>query len=303
MEPRTVTVEEDAAAPAPRLEAFVLAALSGWSRRLVRQLIADGAVRVNGRRAAKGLRLRAGDRVTLPALPATLAPQPELALPIVHEDAALVAVDKPGGMPAHALDPRDRDTAAAFLLARYPEMAVVGDRLAPGLVHRLDTGTSGLLLAARTPEAHAAVRDALRARQVEKRYVAVVAGDARELDAATIAEPLAHDPGDRRRMTAACGDVRAWPAETRVVVRTPGAERSLVEVVIRTGVTHQVRVHLALRGHPVVNDVLYGGPVEPSLAGGRHALHAARLALAHPADGRPLVLEVPVPDELRALVS
>src|SRR4029077_15430969 len=141
------------------------------------------------------------------------APQPELALPIVHEDAALVAVDKPGGMPAHALDPRDRDAAAAFLLARHPEMAVVGDRLAPGLVHRLDTGTSGLLLAARTPEAHAAVRAALRARTVEKRYLAVVAGRVASMEARRITIALAHDPRARAHMIPAAPGLRAWPAE------------------------------------------------------------------------------------------
>src|SRR6185295_12051315 len=116
------------AADGLRLAAFVEDVLPEASRRLVRRLIAEGAVRVNGRRAAKGHRLRAGDRVTVPSLPRTVAPEPDLALPIVHEDAALVVVVKPGGMPSHALDPRQRGTAAAFLLGRYPEMEAAGDR-------------------------------------------------------------------------------------------------------------------------------------------------------------------------------
>ena len=287
-------------AGAVRLDTFLRGALPAMSRRLVRRLIAEGAVCVNGRPAAKGVRVARGDRVTLPDLPATITPEPGLALAVLHEDDALVALDKPGGMPGHALDPRQRGTAAAFLLARYPEMADVGDPLAPGLVHRLDSGTSGLLVAARTRAAHCALRAALRARAVEKRYLAWVAGDASALDGARVALPLAHDPRDRRRMLPATAGVRAWPAETRLAIVAAGRERSLVEATILTGVTHQVRVHLAARGHPVLGDVLYGG-APAGLPRGRHALHAAGLTLPHPTDGRPLSLSALLPADLAAL--
>jgi len=287
-------------AGAVRLDTFLRGALPAMSRRLVRRLIAEGAVCVNGRPAAKGVRVAPGDRVTLPDLPATITPEPGLALAVLHEDDALVALDKPGGMPGHALDPRQRGTAAAFLLARYPEMANVGDPLAPGLVHRLDSGTSGLLVAARTRAAHCALRAALRARAVEKRYLAWVAGDASALDGARVALPLAHDPRDRRRMLPATARVRAWPAETRLAIVAAGRERSLVEATILTGVTHQVRVHLAARGHPVLGDVLYGG-APAGLPRGRHALHAAGLTLPHPTDGRPLSLSALLPADLAAL--
>ena len=287
-------------AGAVRLDTFLRGALPAMSRRLVRRLIAEGAVSVNGRPAAKGVRVAPGDRVTLPDLPATITPEPGLALAVLHEDDALVALDKPGGMPGHALDPRQRGTAAAFLLARYPEMADVGDPLAPGLVHRLDSGTSGLLVAARARAAHRALRAALRARAVEKRYLAWVAGDASALDGARVALPLAHDPRDRRRMLPATAGVRAWPAETRLAIVAAGRERSLVEATILTGVTHQVRVHLAARGHPVLGDVLYGG-APAGLPRGRHALHAAGLTLPHPTDGRPLSLSALLPADLAAL--
>ena len=287
-------------AGAVRLDTFLRGALPAMSRRLVRRLIAEGAVCVNGRPAAKGVRVAPGDRVTLPDLPATITPEPGLALAVLHEDDALVALDKPGGIPGHALDPRQRGTAAAFLLARYPEMADVGDPLAPGLVHRLDSGTSGLLVAARTRAAHCALRAALRARAVEKRYLAWVAGDASALDGARVALPLAHDPRDRRRMVPAAAGMRAWPAETSVMVVSTGRARSLVEATIRTGVTHQVRVHLAARGHPVLGDVLYGG-APAGLPRGRHALHAAGLTLPHPTDGRPLSLSALLPADLAAL--
>ena len=292
----TLTVGADAV----RLDTFLRGALPAMSRRLVRRLIAEGAVCVNGRPAVKGVRVAPGDRVTLPDLPATITPEPGLALAVLHEDDALVALDKPGGIPGHALDPRQRGTAAAFLLARYPEMADVGDPLAPGLVHRLDSGTSGLLVAARTRAAHCALRAALRARAVEKRYLAWVAGDASALDGARVALPLAHDPRDRRRMLPATARVRAWPAETRLAIVAAGRERSLVEATILTGVTHQVRVHLAARGHPVLGDVLYGG-APAGLPRGRHALHAAGLTLPHPTDGRPLSLSALLPADLAAL--
>jgi 23S rRNA pseudouridine1911/1915/1917 synthase len=297
---RTLTVGESAGG-LPRLDGFVAAALPGLSRRLVRRLIAAGGVRVNGRVAAKGTRLRPGDRVTLPELPAGLAPEPGLALPVVYEDVSLAALDKPGGLPAHALDPRQRGTAAAFVLARYPETAGLGDPLAPGLVHRLDTGTSGLLVVARTAGAYAALRRAFRAHAVEKRYLALVAGAEMAWRETLIDVPLAHDPRDRRRMVPAPPGTRAWRAETRVAVVARGRQHALVAATIRTGVTHQVRAHLAVAGHPVLNDRLYGGPLTATLAPGRHALHATALTLPHPTERRRLALTCPLPPDLAAL--
>jgi 23S rRNA pseudouridine1911/1915/1917 synthase len=291
---RTLTVDAE---DAPRLDAFLAGALAGLPRRLVRRVIAEGAVRVNGRRAAKGLRLRPGDRVTLPDLPTALVPEPALAIPVLYEDDSLVVLDKPGGLRAHALDPRQRGTAAAFVLARWPETAGVGDALAPGLVHRLDGGTSGVLVVARTAPAFAALRSALKARAIEKRYLAIVAGTASDVRVDT---PLAHDTRDRRRMAAARPGERAWPAETLVRVVTAGHDHSLVAVTMRTGVTHQVRVHLALAGHPVLGDTLYGGP-DCGLPTGRHALHAAAIGLPHPDTGMRLTVESPLPEDLRAL--
>ena len=288
--------------PAIRLDTFLHEALRGCSRQVLRRVIAAGEVRVNGRPARKGTRLRPGDRVTAPALPARIAAEPEIALPIAYEDDQLIVVDKPGGMRSHALDPRERGTAAAFIVARHPETAAIGDPLAPGLVHRLDTGTSGLLVAARTSEAYATLRAGLRARQVEKVYLAVVEGEAHPLDGVHIHVPLAHDPHDRRRMVPALPGLRAWPAETRLVVRQTRSDRSLVEATIRTGVTHQIRVHLAQAGHPVVGDIIYGA-APAGLPAGRHALHASRMTLPHPVDGRSLVVSAAFPADLRTLIQ
>ncbi len=275
-----------------RLDAFVRRVYPALSRRVAHRLIDDGLVRVNGRVAAKGTRLVAGDRVVLPAV--RLEPEPDLPVVILYVDARLIVVDKPGGMPAHALDPRQRGTVAAFLAGRFPETAGLGDALTSGLVHRLDTGTSGLLLAARTPEAHATLRAAFRAGAVAKRYLALVAGTP-PLHAA-IERALAHDPGDRRRMIAALPGQRAWPARTEITTLRSSGGRALLEATLHSGVTHQVRVHLALLGCPVLGDALYGGP-DAGLSPGRHALHASSVALA----GLPR-LDSDLPPDLAALL-
>jgi 23S rRNA pseudouridine1911/1915/1917 synthase len=297
----TFTVGDDVAVPV-RLDAFLHRTLGGGSRRLVRGLIDAGDVRVNGRRAPKGASLRRGDRVTLPDVPDGVAPELEIALTVLHEDPDVVAVDKPGGMPSHALDPRECGTAVAFVVARWPETRAVGDRLAPGLVHRLDTGTSGVLVAARTAAAHAEIRQALRGRAVTKRYLAVVAGDASAIDGVTCRVPLGHDPRDRRRMAAVPAGIRRWEAETTVATVAAGAARSVVRATIRTGVTHQVRVHLAVLGHPVVGDVLYAGP-RAALPPARHALHAEAITLPHPRAGTSITIEAPLPDDMRRLIG
>ncbi len=263
-----------------RLDALVRALLPGASRRLVRILIDEGAVRLNGRIARKGERIVVGDRIEVPTL-APLAPEPDAPLAVLHEDAEVVAVDKPGGMRGHALEPRQRGTVAAALLGRYPELAGVGGPLAAGLVHRLDTGTSGVLLAARSPAAYDDWRAAFRRHEVVKRYVAIVVG----VPAPGVVEtPLAHDPGDRRRMRAARPGERSWPARTVLVGIAPRGAFARVDVEIRTGVTHQVRAHLALLA-------------AATLPSGRHALHAAVLELP----ARAFLVAAPLPPDLAAL--
>jgi len=257
---------------------------------------------VDGRRAAKGAQVGPGARVSV-RLPPPDAPAPQADLPIriVHADLHLVVADKPPGMPSHPLKPGETGTAANALVGRFPELARVGP--APregGLVHRLDTDTSGLLLAARTEAAHAMLRAQFSARKVEKGYLALVAG---ELHAGgEVDVPLAHDPDDARRVRPASDPGwaethRARPAVTRFVPLERRGGLTLVEVEIATGVLHQIRAHLAFIGHPLAGDALYGGPELPGLT--RHFLHASRLGLAHPDGGRAR-FDSPLPDDLAA---
>jgi 23S rRNA pseudouridine1911/1915/1917 synthase len=296
--------EERVAEQPERLDKAV-ARLFGVSRARAMEWIAEDRVRVDGRRAPKGTPVQAGARISVALPPPDQpAPQPELPIRIVHADQCLVIADKPAGMPSHPLKPGETGTAANALVGRFPELASVGP--APregGLVHRLDTDTSGLLLAARTEAAHAMLRAQFTARTVEKDYLALVAG---ELHAGgEIALPLLHDPRDPGRMLAASdpGYAAEHGARQALTTFTPVERRSgftLLEVQIATGVMHQIRAHLAFIGHPLAGDGLYGGPPLPGLA--RHFLHAARLGFAHP-DGSRASFASPLPPELQAALQ
>jgi 23S rRNA pseudouridine1911/1915/1917 synthase len=232
------------------------------------------------------------------------APQPDLPIRIVHADAHIVVADKPAGMPSHPLKPGETGTAANALVGRFPELARVGPAAREGgLVHRLDADTSGLLLAARTDSAHAALRAQFAARSVEKGYLALVSG---ELHAGGEVDlPLAHDPADARRVRAASDPEwaaahSARPATTRFSPIERRGGFTLIEVEIPTGVLHQIRAHLAFIGHPLAGDALYGGPELTGLS--RHFLHASRLGFAHP-DGSRARFDSQLPPDLASVLA
>jgi 23S rRNA pseudouridine1911/1915/1917 synthase len=243
-------------------------------RRAIQALFAEGRVRVNGRRVRKGSFVQAGDTVTVtpPEAIATAAPLP--ALTIVDAIGDVIAIDKPPGVPS-TVGRTPGPSIAAALAATYPEMATLGGARHAGLAHRLDTGTSGLLLAGRTPEAYERLRTAFRRKAVVKDYLAVVAGAitrSRMVDA-----PLARrSPG---RMTVARGGGKAWPARTEITPIEGDADHTLVRLRMRTGVTHQLRVHLASLGHPIVGDRRYGATADQDaeIDAPWHFLHAWRL--------------------------
>jgi len=285
------TIAVPADLPPTRLDVFLGIHTEGLSRRAAQQLVADGAVRVNGRRGIKAQLVGGGDTIEIAdesLRPTGIAANPDLDVSVVYEDARIVAVDKPAGMPVHALDGEERNTVANFLVGRYPEMATSGPTpLEGGIVHRLDNGTSGLLLAARDAAAYAALRRQFDVRSVTKEYIALVHGIVRE--AGVVHTPIAHDRRRRDRMqvaTMAAPGARRSETDYRPIQHN--REHTLLAVRIRTGVRHQVRVHLASLGHPLVGDELYGAPRLHGVT--HHLLHACYLEFEHP--GRPLRMEL-----------
>ncbi len=280
-----------------RLDVWLAGALD-LPRTKVKALLDRGAVRIAGRPPRKGDRTVAGTRieVTLETEDPRPVPQPDVPLAVLHVDPQLVAVDKVAGMPSHPLEPGERGTVVNALVARYPECADASeDPREGGLVHRLDTLTSGVLLAARDPAAWRAVRDAFTERRVEKVYLAVVTGPV--ADAGDIDLPLRHR-GDHVEPALGGGGREALTG-FRVLSRSGDA--ALLEVRIQTGVLHQIRAHLAAVGAPVLGDVAYGGRRHPGL--GRFFLHAARLGLAHPVSGARLDVVAPLPGELAHVLA
>ncbi|MCP3097727.1 RluA family pseudouridine synthase [Myxococcus sp. K15C18031901] len=281
-----------------RVDLFVGDALS-LSRARLKRLFEAGAVKVNGRPAKKGLLVAAGQQVAVELEEETreAVPDEDFPLVVLHEDAALLFVDKPAGKPSHPLQSGETGTVANALVARFPECAQASvDPREGGLCHRLDVETSGVLVAARTRAAWTTVRDAFGERAVDKRYLALVTGPL--ADEGDIDLPLRHHPRHPDRVEPAphgAEDAREAVSRFRVLERT--GEYSLVEVRIFTGVLHQVRAHLAGIGAPIVGDTLYGGREAPEL--GRFFLHARALGLAHPETKRPMHVTSPLPPELR----
>ncbi len=285
-----------------RLDRFVARRLPVLSRAAGQRLIASGEVRVNHAEARASYRLVEGDLVEV-ALPLPEEPAPEaelIPLQIVYEDAALAVLDKPAGLVVHPAHGHAAGTLWNGLLARYPELqSWPREEGWPGLVHRLDRDTSGLVVVARTP----AVRDALRAQfkaaSVQKVYLALVIGRP-GLDRARVEAPIGRDPRERKRMAVLREGGRPAATEYQVLERLNGY--ALLEVHPETGRTHQIRVHLAAIGYPVVGDRVYG-PQRQRLSLDRHFLHAARLTFLHPTSGALVTFSAPLPAELEAVLG
>jgi 23S rRNA pseudouridine1911/1915/1917 synthase len=282
-----------------RLDQVVHERLAQYSRARIQQWIRGGRVRVNGNPGRPARPVRAGETIEVePAEAPPLDASPEdIPLHVLYEDGGLVAIDKPAGMVVHAGAGIHSGTLVNALLHRFGTLSGVGGALRPGIVHRLDRYTSGVLLVAKNDAAHRALAEQFSGRQVEKTYIALVHGNVKA-ESGRIDRPITRDPLHRTRMTARLGEGRAAWSEYRVVKRF---ERfTLLEVRIGTGRTHQIRVHLSGLGHPVVGDTLYGAPAKveglPPL--GRYFLHAHRIRFHSPATGEEVTVVSPLPPEL-----
>src|SRR5438309_1371816 len=320
--PTQITVASEDAGK--RLDQFLALRLD-VSRARVQQLSSEQKVLVNDEPARASLKLRGGERITVvsPAARPPLRAIPEdIPLHILYEDTDLAIVYKPAGMMVHAgagatEDQRNRGTLVNALLHHFAKLSAWRGEMRPGIVHRLDKETSGLILVAKNDDAHRKLAAQFADREVKKTYIALVHGWPKK-DAGTISASISRDRVRRIRMTTRGSGGREAVSHYAVLRRLDSAfgKFSLIEVKIDTGRTHQIRVHMASIGHPVVGDALYGAPRELRAAGARarneaarplsltrNFLHAARLQLKHPRTGEKIALESPLPTELQGLLQ
>jgi len=326
-------IEVPAEGVGQRLDQFIAAHLEGVSRSRVQMLMEQGDVLVNGEREKASFKLRGGERIMLTGEPHPTplkATAEDIPLDVVFEDADLAVVNKPAGMMVHAgsgqnEDARSKGTLVNALLYRFKKLSSTGGDLRPGIVHRLDKDTSGLIVVAKNDRTHAELGEMFATRQMKKTYIALVQGEV-ERKHGTINAALGRDPVRRTRMTTQPLDnSRSAVSHYEVVRRLSNrfGKFTLVRVRIETGRTHQIRVHMASIGHPVVGDTLYGGAgqltdqvaaqaptskaarrkADPErLRLGRNFLHAAQLEFTHPRTGKLLQLEAPLPEELESFL-
>ena len=277
-----------------RLDQFLHDCLPQYSRSRLQSWIAQGRVQVNGAGAKPSYLLKGSDQIQLE--PAELAPLRAVAedvpLEILYQDSDVIAINKPAGMVVHAGAGRHSGTLVNALVHRFGKLSKVAGDLRPGIVHRLDRLTSGVILVAKTDAAHRHLAEQFSSRKVEKIYLALVNGRVKT-DSGEITKPIARDPVRRVRMTAKSTAGRHAITQYKVLQRFENA--SYLEVKIGTGRTHQIRVHLASIGHPVAGDKLYGAP--PSNLG-RFFLHAHRITFTSPTSGEPITITAPLPLDL-----
>ena len=288
-------IDLEVSAPSPRLDRFLATQLTEQSRSYLQRLIEEGHVRVNDKPAKPGQRLVPGDHIVVEipqAKPAIALPE-QIPISEVYEDEDVIVVDKPAGLVVHPAAGHEQGTLVNALLGRHPELAGIAGTIRPGIVHRLDKDTSGLMVVAKNDRAQASLSDQLKNREVVKRYLALVVG-ALSPEEGTIDAPIGRDPHERKRMAVTH---TGRPARSHFrILRHFGDDYSLVEVTLETGRTHQIRVHFAAVGHPVVGDHVYGKRV-PFLA--RQFLHAAALGFRLPGTGQPIELTSDLPPDLR----
>jgi 23S rRNA pseudouridine1911/1915/1917 synthase len=308
MDSETLTFKIDDTSVDSRLDTYLASQIPTWSRARLQRLIENEDVLVNGRSTKPSYKLRKGDEVEveLVASPVEIVSPENIPLDIVHEDQALIVVNKQAGLVVHPAGGIHSGTLANALAFHFKNLP---GSIRPGIVHRLDRDTSGLLVVAKTEEALENLSDQFRDRTVSKSYVALVHGRVDD-SSGRIDQPLARDPSNRTRMAVVRGGRSAL---TLYKVRKHYHRFTLLDVELKTGRTHQIRVHLAWLHHPVVGDETYGGGRDNNIQDarlrsmvrnlGRHFLHAERLAITHPMTGSRLEFHAPLPDELSNLLT
>ena len=291
-----------------RIDRYLTGVLPGQSRSHVQRLIKDGKVRIADEDVRPNRLVRAGDTIVVDIPePVSAVPQAEdLDVDIVYQDADVIVVNKPAGMVVHPAAGHAQGTLVNALLHQVNDLSGIGGEIRPGIVHRLDRGTSGLMVVAKNDQAHAELARQFHDREVEKEYVALVWGVVQA--GKRIDLPIGRDPADRKKMSARARRARSAATRITAALQMPGV--TLVHVAIATGRTHQIRVHLSEIGHPIVGDAVYGGQrrrvggdLRPVLTLDRPFLHAGRLVFHHPADGRKMEFEAPLPADLRSVLE
>jgi 23S rRNA pseudouridine1911/1915/1917 synthase len=297
-----------------RLDSLVAKSVSGCSRSLACQLIKEGKIALKGGLRKPGYKVKSGETIigVIPK-PETITCRPEeIALSVLYEDRDMIVVNKSAGMVVHPAPGNSTGTLANAVLARCPDIEGIGGELRPGIVHRLDKDTSGVIVVAKNDSAHQSIANQFQTRKIEKRYLAIVHGLV-ETDRVVIREPIGRHPTERKKMSTRSRHPRN--AETRWRIRKVFPKTTLLELELLTGRTHQIRVHLAAKGHPIVGDALYTGrgivkrlarqntPVDRLLTGVcRQMLHAWKLALDHPTTGGRMHFTAPLPEDLKMLL-
>lgn len=289
----TANHEYRVAADESRLDQFLAGRDTGLTRSRLQRLIVEGQVLVNGATAKPSNKVKAGDLVSLslpPPRPSSLVPQ-DIPVTVVYQDENLVVIDKPAGLAVHPGPGHPDQTLVNALLAMCPDIQGIGGEIRPGIVHRLDKDTSGLMMVAKTHQAHIDLSAQIKARQTTKGYLALVEGTPTPLQG-KIDAPIGRHPRRRTRMAVVVG---GKDARTSYKVRDRFQAHSLLELYLETGRTHQIRVHMVHIGHPLVGDTTYG---HSSPLVDRHFLHAFHLAFKHPITGEPLEFRIGLPLDL-----
>ena len=302
-EKRTLSIQADEAGI--RLDRYLTIVLTGFSRTTIQQLIVGGEVLVNGHTGKSGYTLRIGDEVQVMSLnmlgKATNIMPRSLPLDIIYEDKDLLVVNKAAGMVVHPAPGHVDDTLVNALIALYPDIQRENSEQRPGIIHRLDKDTSGLIIVARNAATHSALADQMKRHAIVKRYLALVEGVV-ALDQGSIDAPIGRNPRHRQQM--AITVVKSRAARTHFRVQERFDRHTLLLLELETGRTHQIRVHLKAIGHPIVGDPVYGsGSINHGLTLKRQFLHAYQLKFTHPTTGNAVNLEVPLPEDLQALLD